>query len=401
MCFYLYICTFPFILWSVMGGNKQVVMGVNSDHVVTVYTLFSCTLLGCYWLIKRKSFIKRSHIFLLCLVVAYLVINIFVYNHKSITLITSHAVYIVISMWFIFFFKRKPIHLSYLIALGLLFVSSFLLIKLFQLGFGDWGRLTVPVFYDNSWSYFPLGYESSSDPNVLAFMLCIGSIYMFFTLPNKYTINIIFILSMMCSFLTLSRSSFLSFFISFLIVSVYSFFVLKKTQLRLLALIMISLAMSFVVMKNIPAVVTENNGASFVTEPNITEPNITERIVSKASNSDRIARLKNAIVEISNLKTMFIGNGIGYSTLTQDPHNFYLSTIIDSGILILAIVMMVLTKPLLMVSRTPTKSNVILGCMFLTIYYMFISLFYWQVRVLYFVIILLFTFVNISKKSEQ
>ncbi|MQS82212.1 hypothetical protein E4K59_24950, partial [Escherichia coli] len=166
-------------------------MGVNSDHVVTVYTLFSCTLLGCYWLIKRKSFIKRSHIFLLCLVVAYLVINIFVYNHKSITLITSHAVYIVISMWFIFFFKRKPIHLSYLIALGLLFVSSFLLIKLFQLGFGDWGRLTVPVFYDNSWSYFPLGYESSSDPNVLAFMLCIGSIYMFFTLPNKYTINII------------------------------------------------------------------------------------------------------------------------------------------------------------------------------------------------------------------
>ncbi|ENH0828973.1 hypothetical protein ABVS62_004838 [Escherichia coli] len=386
-------------------------MGVNSDHVVTVYTLFSCTLLGCYWLIKRKSFIKRSHIFLLCLVVAYLVINIFVYNHKSITLITSHAVYIVISMWFIFFFKRKPIHLSYLIALGLLFVSSFLLIKLFQLGFGDWGRLTVPVFYDNSWSYFPLGYESSSDPNVLAFMLCIGSIYMFFTLPNKYTINIIFILSMMCSFLTLSRSSFLSFFISFLIVSVYSFFVLKKTQLRLLALIMISLAMSFVVMKNIPAVVTENNGASFVTEPNITEPNITEpnitepniteRIVSKASNSDRIARLKNAIVEISNLKTMFIGNGIGYSTLTQDPHNFYLSTIIDSGILILAIVMMVLTKPLLMVSRTPTKSNVILGCMFLTIYYMFISLFYWQVRVLYFVIILLFTFVNISKKSEQ
>lgn len=396
MCFYLYICTFPFILWSVMGGNKQVVMGVNSDHVVTVYTLFSCTLLGCYWLIKRKSFIKRSHIFLLCLVVAYLVINIFVYNHKSITLITSHAVYIVISMWFIFFFKRKPIHLSYLIALGLLFVSSFLLIKLFQLGFGDWGRLTVPVFYDNSWSYFPLGYESSSDPNVLAFMLCIGSIYMFFTLPNKYTINIIFILSMMCSFLTLSRSSFLSFFISFLIVSVYSFFVLKKTQLRLLALIMISLAMSFVVMKNIPAVVTENNGASFVTEPNITE-----RIVSKASNSDRIARLKNAIVEISNLKTMFIGNGIGYSTLTQDPHNFYLSTIIDYGILILAIVMMVLTKPLLMVSRTPTKSNVILGCMFLTIYYMFISLFYWQVRVLYFVIILLFTFVNISKKSEQ
>ena len=396
MCFYLYICTFPFILWSVMGGNKQVVMGVNSDHVVTVYTLFSCTLLGCYWLIKRKSFIKRSHIFLLCLVVAYLVINIFVYNHKSITLITSHAVYIVISMWFIFFFKRKPIHLSYLIALGLLFVSSFLLIKLFLLGFGDWGRLTVPVFYDNSWSYFPLGYESSSDPNVLAFMLCIGSIYMFFTLPNKYTINIIFILSMMCSFLTLSRSSFLSFFISFLIVSVYSFFVLKKTQLRLLALIMISLAMSFVVMKNIPAVVTENNGASFVTEPNITE-----RIVSKASNSDRIARLKNAIVEISNLKTMFIGNGIGYSTLTQDPHNFYLSTIIDSGILILAIVMMVLTKPLLMVSRTPAKSNVILGCMFLTIYYMFISLFYWQVRVLYFVIILLFTFVNISKKSEQ
>ena len=396
MCFYLYICTFPFILWSVMGGNKQVVMGVNSDHVVTVYTLFSCTLLGFYWLIKRKSFIKRSHIFLLCLVVAYLVINIFVYNHKSITLITSHAVYIVISMWFIFFFKRKPIHLSYLIALGLLFVSSFLLIKLFQLGFGDWGRLTVPVFYDNSWSYFPLGYESSSDPNVLAFMLCIGSIYMFFTLPNKYTINIIFILSMMCSFLTLSRSSFLSFFISFLIVSVYSFFVLKKTQLRLLVLIMISLAMSFVVMKNIPAVVTENNGASFVTEPNITE-----RIVSKASNSDRIARLKHAIVEISNLKTMFIGNGIGYSTLTQDPHNFYLSTIIDSGILILAIVMMVLTKPLLMVSRTPTKSNVILGCMFLTIYYMFISLFYWQVRVLYFVIILLFTFVNISKKSEQ
>ncbi|MGX2938182.1 hypothetical protein [Escherichia coli] len=379
-----------------MGANKQVVMGVNSDHVVTVYTLFSCTLLGFYWLIKRKSFIKRSHIFLLCLVVAYLVINIFVYNHKSITLITSHAVYIVISMWFIFFFKRKPIHLSYLIALGLLFVSSFLLIKLFQLGFGDWGRLTVPVFYDNSWSYFPLGYESSSDPNVLAFMLCIGSIYMFFTLPNKYTINIIFILSMMCSFLTLSRSSFLSFFISFLIVSVYSFFVLKKTQLRLLVLIMISLAMSFVVMKNIPAVVTENNGASFVTEPNITE-----RIVSKASNSDRIARLKNAIVEISNLKTMFIGNGIGYSTLTQDPHNFYLSTIIDSGILILAIVMMVLTKPLLMVSRTPTKSNVILGCMFLTIYYMFISLFYWQVRVLYFVIILLFTFVNISKKSEQ
>ena len=371
-------------------------MGVNSDHVVTVYTLFSCTLLGFYWLIKRKSFIKRSHIFLLCLVVAYLVINIFVYNHKSITLITSHAVYIVISMWFIFFFKRKPIHLSYLISLGLLFVSSFLLIKLFQLGFGDWGRLTVPVFYDNSWSYFPLGYESSSDPNVLAFMLCIGSIYMFFTLPNKYTINIIFILSMMCSFLTLSRSSFLSFFISFLIVSVYSFFVLKKTQLRLLVLIMISLSMSFVVMKNIPAVVTENNGASFVTEPNITE-----RIVSKASNSDRIARLKNAIVEISNLKTMFIGNGIGYSTLTQDPHNFYLSTIIDSGILILAIVMMVLTKPLLMVSRTPTKSNVILGCMFLTIYYMFISLFYWQVRVLYFVIILLFTFVNISKKSEQ
>ncbi|HGJ5854638.1 hypothetical protein [Arsenophonus nasoniae] len=386
-----------------MGGNKQEILGLNSDHIVTIYTFFSCLLLSGYTIIKNKYPIKKIHILSICLLVIYFIINVTVYDVSATTLTISHAIYIVISLCFIVIFDKKPILLSYLIASGLIFVSSFLLIQLYHLGFGDWERLTFPVFSNNKWSYFPSGYESSSDPNILAFMLCISSIYILFTLPNKFIINFIFVLSVACSFLTLSRSSLLSFFISFLIVNMYSFFVLKKFQFRFFILFILSIFLSFIVIKTVPfkgieTITTKEN----IEIKNNNSQKILEMTLREKSNSDRIARLNNAGMQLSNLKSFFIGNGIGYSSSTKDPHNFYLSTIIDSGVFILTIIIMILIKPLLFLLKNGRSSNFVLGCMFITIYFLLISLFYWQVRVLYFSNILLFTFINMNSiKNDE
>lgn len=388
--FLIFICAFPFLLWSLMGGNKQEVFGFSSDHFVTMYTFFSCSILGGYLFFKKNITLNKIHVLLFLLTVCYLSVIIGAYWPKATMPAITHGVYIIIAIFFIYIFRMNPVLLSYMLAACLFLVSLFLIIKLHQIGFGDWERLTFPVFSNGSWAYFPNGYGSSSDPNVLSFMLCAGSVYIFFTLPNKRLVNVIFPLSMACSFLTFSRSSFLSFIAALLVVNLYSFFKTKKIQVRLVVLFIISLVLSFFLMKTVQAL------AAYVTDPNLAV-----RIYSHENIGDRIARLKAALIELTNLKTLFIGKGLGYSASTQDPHNFYLSTAVDSGVFILAILITFLTRPLFVFLKLSTNDNLKIGCIFLTTYYLSISLFYWQVRVLYFFIVLLFTLLNLNRSASN
>ena len=438
--FLIFICAFPFLLWSLMGGNKQEVFGFSSDHFVTMYTFFSCSILGGYLFFKKNITLNKIHVLLFLLTVCYLSVIIGAYWPKATMPAITHGVYIIIAIFFIYIFRMNPVLLSYMLAACLFLVSLFLIIKLHQIGFGDWERLTFPVFSNGSWAYFPNGYGSSSDPNVLSFMLCAGSVYIFFTLPNKRLVNVIFPLSMACSFLTFSRSSFLSFIAALLVVNLYSFFKTKKIQVRLVVLFIISLVLSFFLMKTVQALaaynihkneylpnaaelnvtapnaaelnvtapnaaelnVTAPNAAELnVTAPNVTDPNLAVRIYSHENIGDRIARLKAALIELTNLKTLFIGKGLGYSASTQDPHNFYLSTAVDSGVFILAILITFLTRPLFVFLKLSTNDNLKIGCIFLTTYYLSISLFYWQVRVLYFFIVLLFTLLNLNRSASN
>lgn len=408
--FLIFICAFPFLLWSLMGGNKQEVFGFSSDHFVTMYTFFSCSILGGYLFFKKNITLNKIHVLLFLLTVCYLSVIIGAYWPKATMPAITHGVYIIIAIFFIYIFRMNPVLLSYMLAACLFLVSLFLIIKLHQIGFGDWERLTFPVFSNGSWAYFPNGYGSSSDPNVLSFMLCAGSVYIFFTLPNKRLVNVIFPLSMACSFLTFSRSSFLSFIAALLVVNLYSFFKTKKIQVRLVVLFIISLVLSFFLMKTVQALAAYNihkneylpNAAELnVTAPNVTDPNLAVRIYSHENIGDRIARLKAALIELTNLKTLFIGKGLGYSASTQDPHNFYLSTAVDSGVFILAILITFLTRPLFVFLKLSTNDNLKIGCIFLTTYYLSISLFYWQVRVLYFFIVLLFTLLNLNRSASN
>lgn len=393
-----------------MGGNKQEVFGFSSDHFVTMYTFFSCSILGGYLFFKKNITLNKIHVLLFLLTVCYLSVIIGAYWPKATMPAITHGVYIIIAIFFIYIFRMNPVLLSYMLAACLFLVSLFLIIKLHQIGFGDWERLTFPVFSNGSWAYFPNGYGSSSDPNVLSFMLCAGSVYIFFTLPNKRLVNVIFPLSMACSFLTFSRSSFLSFIAALLVVNLYSFFKTKKIQVRLVVLFIISLVLSFFLMKTVQALAAYNihkneylpNAAELnVTAPNVTDPNLAVRIYSHENIGDRIARLKAALIELTNLKTLFIGKGLGYSASTQDPHNFYLSTAVDSGVFILAILITFLTRPLFVFLKLSTNDNLKIGCIFLTTYYLSISLFYWQVRVLYFFIVLLFTLLNLNRSASN
>lgn len=398
--FLIFICAFPFLLWSLMGGNKQEVFGFSSDHFVTMYTFFSCSILGGYLFFKKNITLNKIHVLLFLLTVCYLSVIIGAYWPKATMPAITHGVYIIIAIFFIYIFRMNPVLLSYMLAACLFLVSLFLIIKLHQIGFGDWERLTFPVFSNGSWAYFPNGYGSSSDPNVLSFMLCAGSVYIFFTLPNKRLVNVIFPLSMACSFLTFSRSSFLSFIAALLVVNLYSFFKTKKIQVRLVVLFIISLVLSFFLMKTVQALAAYNIHKNEYL-PNVTDPNLAVRIYSHENIGDRIARLKAALIELTNLKTLFIGKGLGYSASTQDPHNFYLSTAVDSGVFILAILITFLTRPLFVFLKLSTNDNLKIGCIFLTTYYLSISLFYWQVRVLYFFIVLLFTLLNLNRSASN
>lgn len=378
---YFLIC--PFFVWSFLGGHKQVVYGVSTDHVMTMLAFFASILISLRYKIHggmSKNIIFIYFIYLLVSILSFIFGEI---DINSIYIIATGCIYFFITLSFSFFFLGKEENFFKIIIFSSVFSSLVLIISFIFLGMGAWGRLTIPVFYEGKFEYFPMGYESSSDPNVLAYFLGFGLITsIFLKRDGIFSFSSVVIFIGMC--LTLSRSAFLSMLMVFVL---YLFYILNKS---LKDRILIKLSILGVVMIFVLYISYHLNMYDL----------LLSRIYSEESNSDRVERISMTIDFILDPVVLLFGSGVGFSRDNIDPHNFYLSTIQDTGLFSLLLVMLM---PLLLTFSLMRKNVELFLRKYsvsLVVFFCVISMFYWQMRTYYFLILILII-LNNNKISDK
>ena len=291
----------------------------------------------------------------------------------------TEIIYFVIALGFSVFFRSyKNIIFWHLISASSFLSAVVVVFSFVFIGMSSWDRMTIPVYSGGVFSYFPDGYESSSDPNVLGYFLGLGLLTLIFlkgkTKPSKfYDVMMLFVLFSL--FLTMSRSAILAFFVAtFIYIFMQLKLRIKASQLaRAFAILLGFLVVFFLVF---------NSDEFFEI--------VYSRVNSEASNSDRLDRLALAFDLIFDSWQVFLfGSGLGVSRDTVDPHNFFLSTLLDVGFFALVIKVFILFYALFRVVLVSSSKQVISYSVAVLIYFFIISLFYWQVRTYYFVLTIL------------
>lgn len=361
---------FPFMLFSFLGSHRQKIFDIYLDNVFLLVA-FSASVV--YIFFKRKLSKESKSILIFFLI--FLIINIFsiilnLGDWKNYYLIAIHIVYISTSVCLFEIFKNKKDYFEKIIIRMTLFASMLLITSFIINGGSSWGRITMPFYANGEISYFAESYSDFTDPNLLAFFLGFGLITTFFSQNLRFKkISLLIIASAII--LTFSRSAILAIFI----VSIYNIF--SNTHSIVKNLFISSLILTiFTFIYFYPS------------NENIREA-INSRINSEQSNSDRLDRLQESIQLIKeNPIILFTGKSMGFVSTPpmKDPHNFYLSTIIDSGLISLLLILFLLFN----LKKTKLSKSLIL-------FFLIISLFYWQLRTFYFLIALLL----IIKESNE
>lgn len=378
-----------------MGGHKQYFLGFNTDHIATMLAL-----LGSVFVLLKFHTLKgilSSVVFLYFLYLVFAVFSIFYGGPNQVAFYSlfSGIVYFVISISISIFFINYDAGKIFDHSIFFGFVSSFVIVvSFFLLGNSSWGRMTIPVFYNGGFHYFPFGYESSSDPNVLSYFLGFSLLIMLWKRNNSIfgSYWVFFFFIVFSAFLLAgSRSGSLAFFMSVFLYISLSVMINKKTKrisfYNHVFFISLVYILGFFVLRHYGVLdVLISRALDF----------------SSTSNTDRIYRLANSIDLISSsASSLFFGYGLGYSRDTIDPHNFFLSTILDTGIFSIFILFYIIFYILLNAFKVRGESSVHVFMSTLVFYFIIISLFYWQVRTYYFLMaLLLVSFFSLKNKKD-
>ena len=223
----IYFLVLPFFLWSFLGGHKQLFFGFSTDHFFTVLAFVASILIFIRYKLRSNVSISVLICFIFFVFISLNSLLLNEINLNYVYVLISSIVYFSISFFLpIFFREREEIFLK-IIIFSSFFSSLIIIIFFIFIGMGDWGRMTIPVFVNGGFEYFPSGYESSSDPNVLAYFLGYGLLTTIYF--KKDGIFSFFSLIMFCGIvLTLSRSALLSIFI----VLIFCFYYIVKISMR-------------------------------------------------------------------------------------------------------------------------------------------------------------------------
>jgi len=380
----IYLLFIPFFIWSFLGGWRQQIHGVVSDHIAS-----GLALLGCFAIIIRqrsmpKLYIEISIIYLLFIVIALFSFLTAEWNY-SIYAIVPSASYFYITIGLSIFFRGRPTLFFRTVMFAVIFSGIFIFFAYMTLGMSSWGRITIPYYANGEFAYFSDLYSDFTDPNLLAYYLGFGVLSMIFFNNHRLSLPCICLVGFALT-LTLSRSAIagvaFSFFVMFLAQPLRWISWLKMRKFFIFIITPVAFLCAYLFLDLSP--IYEMIG---------------ERIYGEISNSDRIDRLIFAInlLEDSGFY-FFTGRGVGYSSEMLDPHNFYLSTVIDTGFLSVALLLLILFFLFYKIASHGNKDITAAAAVFIS-FFIFISLFYWQVRTYYFVVLLLLVLENFARIS--
>lgn len=392
--YYIFFSLLIFFVWSFLGGHKQVVFGINSDHISVAIAFFGAVVS----ILRHARYTPLQYqyaLFAMGILVYFLLGSAFALDPAVALKRTAvHSVYYVIVFGAAFFFLRHQ-RLFYPSLIGSAFFSScVVLLACWFMGFGSWGRVTIPVYSVDTgqFAYFPGGYETSSDPNVLAFFLYLGVLLILRTYGFSGRWKLLIIVPVLAAFLTFSRSLLLSFIVAVAAGWAVTFAAacLKGRVRRahfsapsLFGLLAAALAALYVVALFVDRFLFRFSGSS--------------------SNRDRIERLvyyQHKVTE-TDWYHWLIGHGPGAIGSDLDPHNYFLTMFYDTGLIGTGLVTALLVS-LLIKSLRWHSGRILVGVSFTVfVYFLVAAQFYWQVRTFYFVILIMLFSVFVDERPAR
>lgn len=381
MRFLVVYFAFPFFLWSFLGGHKQFFWGIQSDYLMTFLACIACALVLVYGYKGHKLGCEASVLY-----VVYIVCCIFALfypkaSEDALYILMTYIVYFGISFILSFFFSKHNDIFFKQIELAAVISSVILLLAFIFVGVGSWGRMTIPVYINGGFAYFPEGYTSSSDPNVLAYFLGIGALTLLFKKAESRFFVIKFSCILVALLLTASRSALIAFILAYFTYSVITFNG-RVSFKKIIFFFCLFLPALFVSLGYL-----DNQGLL--------------RIKEITTDSDRMERLSYAIGVIGDISSFLRGNGVGFSRETYDPHNFFIATVMDTGFLSLCVLFGILLFSVYSIWCNHTDKKSRAYAVALLAFFCVIAMFYWQVRTFYFVLLILFVLYGQHKRDVQ
>lgn len=382
---FIFILFTPFFIWSFLGGHKQIVFGISSDHVATIAAFFASALV----LLLHNTYKIKEIQFLTLYLLIFFIFLFSVFNSpdviESLQLVLTHVVYFFITFGAALYFKSRTELFFKLLLFSAVFSAIIMLISFVNLGLGSWMRLTIPVYENGVFSYFPSGNESSSDPNVLSYFIYLGALIVIFVKGFVGWWRVVFLVLLIAGLLTLSRSGFVAFFMAMI------FYALTFYAYRVASGKAGLVSIPFILRVIVPILLLLSVFFIWVwVDWSYFHDLILDRIYSEGSNSSRIERLVIAVdILFEDPFLLLVGHGLGFSRLTIDPHNYYLSTMIDSGFISLILILFAFICPFITLVRRRHSANEIAFAIAMTMFFLVIAMFYWQMRTYYFILLIL------------
>lgn len=238
------------------------------------------------------------------------------------------------------FAHRSAVLGRWLFAAGL-FSASVIYGAYALLGMSSWGRMTIPTYYPPTgrFEYFPEGWGSSADPNMLAVGLALSVLFFLAVSPLRWRSWAASAYVLGAAALTGSRTAFAALIVSLgmgaLLVGLP--WLLARSQavrVRLSGLLAAALAVP---------------GMVWLAVTMLPLGLLIERLLQGDSLRWKLA--EHALgVWLDNLKHLVIGAGFNIARSVSDPHNIYLTALHDSGVLgllgLLTLLAVVLIKAL-------------------------------------------------------
>lgn len=191
------------------------------------------------------------------------------------------------------------------------------------IGMSSWGRMTIPTIVNGKPVYFPGGWGTSSDPNILGFGLLLTLLFGLAASrpPLKISILItIFIFS--AALLTMSRTAIFAISLALLFVIIWYTFSRIFSSRETIRLPMSRMVIGFCSVALVVFLGPTNNPLAL--------------FLQRVFNSDVSLRLE-IVRDVfggwgNSLPEFFFGVGFDIASSLRDPHNIYLTALHDSGV---------------------------------------------------------------------
>jgi hypothetical protein len=389
----LFIFALLYLVWLPLGSAPIYIADKKLDVMIGV---FFSSLLLFYLLagggIKRKilpsSLLYILLFYLFTLFLSTLFSENSAHSWGRFSVIAGYAlVSVLIPLILADYIPKLSISMAYFAAL-----SSFLLwLSYLVLGMSSWGRMTIPTWTGSSFQYFPQGWGTSADPNTLGTGLLLSAVYGLCFLEMKKNRRVfLFLFSVSGGLLTFSRTAFLGFFMGLIIA-----WLLEIVQNKSKKTVNIFHKIKIIFIYFIPVILISLFFLNGFIEDFI------QRITG-TSNGGRI-NLINAVIEnwLSKDESMLLGIGFDTTIITLDPHNIYVATLHDSGVLGLTALITLIVSIIFYININIKTEKYRFYANWIIFFISFSGLSYWHTKNFWFSIMFVLMIIIYEKKKRK